>query len=72
MLIIFIKIVLNRNFLSYVVNFGNFMAGNFLGGNFLGRIRNKYIGAVRFLRGLTMILRIQNYFAKKVSKDEFL
>ena len=36
--IIFIKIVLTRNFLSYVVIFGNFMAGNLLGGNFLGRI----------------------------------
>ena len=30
-----IWIVLTRNCLSYVVNFGNFMAGNFLGGNFL-------------------------------------
>ena len=31
--------ILAGNFLSHVVNFGNFMAGNFLGGNFLGRIR---------------------------------
>ena len=36
MFIIFIQIVLIRHFLSYVVNFGNFMAGNFLGGNFFG------------------------------------
>ena len=39
MFIIYILAVLTRNFLSYVVNFGNFMAGNFLGGNFLDRIR---------------------------------
>ena len=30
---IFIQIVLTGNLLSYVVNFGNFLAGNFLGGN---------------------------------------
>ena len=39
MFIVFISIVLTRNFLSYVVNFGNFLGGNFLGGDFLGRIR---------------------------------
>ena len=36
--IIFIQIFLTRNFLSYVVNFGNYLNGNFLDGHFLGRI----------------------------------
>ena len=43
MFITYILIVLTRNFLSYVVNFGNFMVGNFLGGNFLGRILKSLI-----------------------------
>ena len=43
MFIIFIWIVLTINFLSYVVNFENFMAGNFLGGHFLGRIHSHHL-----------------------------
>ena len=33
---LYIYAFLDGNFLSHVVNFGNFMAGNFLGGHFLG------------------------------------
>ena len=40
-IIICIYIYLTRYFISYVVNFGNFMAINLLGRNFFGRIRAK-------------------------------
>ena len=50
MFIFYILLVLTGNFLSYVVNFGNFMAGNFLGGNFLGRIRHIHLANVGMLK----------------------
>ena len=39
--VVYLSTFLNGNFLSHVVNFGNFMAGNSLGRNLLGGYRKR-------------------------------